>query len=76
MQVSIYQLLDSDEMKFDVPVYQRPYSWGTKQVFEMITDFKKAYEARQEYFLGAIVSAIPCIIQGEPVRNLGNFSRM
>ena len=36
---------------------RRPYSWGTKQIFEMLTDFKKAYEARQEYFLGAIVSA-------------------
>ena len=40
-QVSIYQLLDSDEMKFDVPVYQRPYSWQTKQVYEMLQDFYK-----------------------------------
>ena len=30
--MSLYQLFDSEEFKFDVPVYQRPYSWRTKQV--------------------------------------------
>lgn len=28
-------------------VYQRPYSWGTKQVFEMLQDFLSAYSAKQ-----------------------------
>ncbi|KAG1668863.1 hypothetical protein FOA52_004958 [Chlamydomonas sp. UWO 241] len=55
-QMSIYQLLDSDEMKFDIPVYQRPYSWHTKQVYEMLQDFYKAYASGQEYFIGAIVT--------------------
>ncbi|GAX73020.1 hypothetical protein CEUSTIGMA_g472.t1 [Chlamydomonas eustigma] len=55
-QMSIYQLLDSEDMKFDIPVYQRPYSWQTKQMFEMLQDFYKAYMAKQEYFLGAIVT--------------------
>jgi len=52
----VYQLLDSDEFKFDIPVYQRPYSWRTKQVYELTEDFLKAYHAKQEYFLGAIVT--------------------
>lgn len=47
VQVSIYQLLDSDEMKFDIPVYQRPYSWQSKQVYEMLTDFYRAYTSGQ-----------------------------
>lgn len=35
-QVALYQLFDNQEYKFDVPAYQRPYSWGTKQVYEML----------------------------------------
>jgi uncharacterized protein with ParB-like and HNH nuclease domain len=60
--MSIYQLLDSDDMKFDIPgrvavkqvsssnmsanvfhtaVYQRPYSWQTKQVHWMSIDIER-----------------------------------
>ncbi|GIL65536.1 hypothetical protein Vafri_19284 [Volvox africanus] len=55
-QVSLFQLFDSSEYKFDIPTYQRPYAWRTKQIYELLQDFVKAYESRQEYFLGAIVA--------------------
>jgi uncharacterized protein with ParB-like and HNH nuclease domain len=42
--------------RFDIPVYQRAYSWDTKQIFDMVNDFHKAYVSRSEYFLGAIVT--------------------
>lgn len=35
-QVSLYNLFSGREYQFDVPHYQRPYSWRTKQVFEML----------------------------------------
>ncbi|KAG2436156.1 hypothetical protein HYH02_011660 [Chlamydomonas schloesseri] len=55
-QVSLFQLFDSSEFVFDVPAYQRPYAWRTKQIYELLQDFVRAYESRQEYFLGAIVA--------------------
>lgn len=35
-QVSLFHLFDGQEYLFDVPHYQRPYSWQTKHVFEML----------------------------------------
>eukprot|EP00198_Chlamydomonas_reinhardtii_P001898 XP_001691234.1 predicted protein [Chlamydomonas reinhardtii] len=55
-RVSLFQLFDSSEFVFDVPPYQRPYAWRTKQIYELLQDFVRAYESRQEYFLGAIVA--------------------
>lgn len=31
-QVSLFELFDGDYFKFDIPEYQRPYSWRVKQV--------------------------------------------
>lgn len=55
-QVSIFSLFDGEEFKFDVPVYQRPYAWGTKQCYELLQDFLASYQAQSEYFLGAVVT--------------------
>ncbi|MEW5317537.1 MAG: hypothetical protein WDW38_008825 [Sanguina aurantia] len=55
-QVSVYQLFDNDDFKFDIPLYQRPYSWRTKHVWELMQDLLTAYNAKTEYFLGAIVT--------------------
>jgi hypothetical protein len=35
-QVSLYQLFDGQEFRFDIPAYQRPYSWTVKQVAELL----------------------------------------
>lgn len=31
-QVSLFQLFDGNDFMFDIPAYQRPYSWRNKQV--------------------------------------------
>lgn len=31
-QVSLFQLFDGNDFTFDIPAYQRPYSWRNKQV--------------------------------------------
>jgi hypothetical protein len=36
MQVSLFQLFDSSDYKFDIPTYQRPYAWRTKQIYELL----------------------------------------
>ncbi|GFR49038.1 hypothetical protein Agub_g11062, partial [Astrephomene gubernaculifera] len=55
-QVSLFQLFDSSDFRFDIPPYQRPYAWRNKQMYELLQDFLRAYQNRQEYFLGAIVA--------------------
>lgn len=34
--MSLFQLFDSSEFVFDVPPYQRPYAWRTKQIYELL----------------------------------------
>jgi hypothetical protein len=55
-QVSLFELFDGEAFTFTVPVYQRPYSWRHKQVFELLHDLEAAYNGGREYFLGAIVT--------------------
>ncbi len=49
---------------FEIPPYQRPFCWSTKQVHELLQDFMASYRARSEYFLGAIVT-----VRGDPDAN-------
>lgn len=51
MQVSLFQLFDGSNFKFDIPPYQRSYSWRTKQVYELLRDLHTAYTSKKEYFL-------------------------
>jgi len=55
-QASLFELFDGEAFTFTVPVYQRPYSWKHKQVFELLHDLEAAYNGGREYFLGAIVT--------------------
>ena len=46
----------SDEYRFKVPDYQRPYSWTHDQAGELFDDLVEAYQNDEEsYFLGSIV---------------------
>ena len=42
------------ENNLKVPIYQRPFAWGDKQVEELINDIKESIN-EDEYFLGTIV---------------------
>ena len=47
----------SNEYKFDIPFYQRPYAWTTDQVSELLDDLNDAMtrDLAAPYFLGSIV---------------------
>lgn len=47
-------LLFSSERFFRVPYYQRPFSWGSDEFIDLITDLTDA-QGDEEYFLGTIV---------------------
>lgn len=57
-QVSLLQLFDSSDYKFDIPTYQRPYAWRTKQIYELIQ--VGVLESRA---LGSKESRSPSILQ-------------
>nr|MBP3597975.1 DUF262 domain-containing protein [Eubacterium sp.] len=44
-------------MKINIPCYQRPYSWETKHITNLIIDFQKNKSENQneEYFIGSVV---------------------
>jgi hypothetical protein len=56
----------SDEFRFTMPMYQRPYSWTTEQAGEMFDDLLAAATAHESlddvdpYFLGSVV-----VVKGE-----------
>jgi hypothetical protein len=56
----IYKILSSDYY-FEIPYYQRPYSWGLDQVEELIDDLSHfafqndTFDDLKPYFLGSIV---------------------
>jgi len=49
MESTINKLFDSKNRKFEIPSYQRAYSWDDKQINQFIEDFKNA---ESQYYLG------------------------
>lgn len=61
-------------LKVNIPYYQRPYQWGEKEIENLINDFEKNSEYKEDksYFVGAIVlvsdsnrSCVPDLIDGQ-----------
>lgn len=53
---SIKQIFGDTDSYYQIPDYQRPYSWETKQVEELWDDIYSAMEkGEQTYFLGATI---------------------
>lgn len=55
-----------------IPPYQRPYSWGIEECYQIYQDFLDAYNSDSDYFIGNIILAIsekekktPRIIDGQ-----------
>ena len=40
---------------YDMPMYQRPYSWTLKNVDDLLGDLLNGYQTQSELFLGALV---------------------
>jgi len=41
---------------FNIPIYQRPYAWTTKEVEVLLMDFFNAYNNEKDYYIGNIVT--------------------
>jgi uncharacterized protein with ParB-like and HNH nuclease domain len=55
--LSIKKVFDSENY-YQIPSYQRPYSWENEQIDELWDDLFSAYEEKTpEYFLGSIIVA-------------------
>ena len=38
--------------KYNIPIYQRPYSWENEQVKQLLSDIEKSYNLYKEYTNG------------------------
>lgn len=47
----------SGEIEYRIPDFQRPYSWGYAECYQLYSDIFDAFEREEEFFLGNIVIA-------------------
>jgi uncharacterized protein with ParB-like and HNH nuclease domain len=53
---TISQVL-TEQFRYEIPPYQRPYSWGTEQAQDLLQDVEEAYENNdKEYFIGSLIT--------------------
>ncbi|GAA6164089.1 DUF262 domain-containing protein [Pelagimonas sp. KU-00592-HH] len=53
---SLGEIFGKDNYRFEIPAYQRPYSWTKKEAGELLEDVIEAMnEGRDQYFLGSLV---------------------
>lgn len=70
-QKSLSDILSKRE-QIIIPAYQRPYSWGIEECYQLYQDFLDAYNLKSDYFIGNIILAVsekekktPRIIDGQ-----------
>lgn len=56
-QKTIEGIFGSPNETYVIPMYQRPYSWGFDQLYELYKDLMSAYSEDEPYFLGNIIMA-------------------
>ncbi len=56
-QKTIEGIFGSPNETYVIPMYQRPYSWGFDQLYELFKDLMSAYNEDEPYFLGNIIMA-------------------
>ena len=54
---SLKNILVGDELFYQIPDYQRPYSWDKDNLSDLLNDLATAYESNREdtYFCGSLV---------------------
>ncbi|MBE2281200.1 MAG: DUF262 domain-containing protein, partial [Ignavibacteriaceae bacterium] len=57
--LTIKQLFGNADALYQIPRYQRPYSWGDEQLEKLWDDLIEAKESDPNYFLGSIITAKP-----------------
>ena len=53
---SFYELF-GEKAIYQIPAYQRPYSWGKKEVEDLIGDIEQAVQKNEDWFMGPIFTA-------------------
>jgi len=64
MEAKEYKILDilTENKKYIIPSYQRPYSWNAEQAEQLIRDIHESFlEESEEYFIGSLI----CIDKGK-----------
>ena len=56
-QKTIEGIFGAPNETYVIPMYQRPYSWGFDQFYELYKDLMGAYNDDESYFLGNIIIA-------------------
>lgn len=62
-----------DNLRYRIPVYQRPYSWGKQQIHSFVTDILTAFygrdgkreRGREPMFIGTMQISAPHLIDGK-----------
>lgn len=58
--LTIKELFGNADSLYQIPIYQRPYKWGSEQVEQLWDDLCEAYENDEpNYFLGSVITAKP-----------------
>lgn len=57
--LTIKALFGNQDALYQIPRYQRPYSWGDEQLEKLWDDIMEAKESEPNYFLGSIITAKP-----------------
>jgi len=57
--LTIKQLFGNTDALYQIPRYQRPYSWGDEQLEKLWEDLTEASEKDPNYFLGSVITAKP-----------------
>ena len=56
-QKTIEGIFCTNTEQYVIPAFQRPYSWGFDQFYELYRDLMGAYKENESYFLGNIIMA-------------------
>lgn len=59
LSLTIKQLFGNTDSLYQIPRYQRPYSWGDDQLEKLWDDLIEAHENDPYYFLGSVITAKP-----------------
>jgi uncharacterized protein with ParB-like and HNH nuclease domain len=57
--LTIGELFGNKDALYQIPRYQRPYSWGEEQLSKLWDDLRDAQQFEPNYFLGSVITAKP-----------------
>lgn len=57
--LTVKQLFGNTDSLYQIPRYQRPYSWSNEQLEKLWDDLIEARESELNYFLGSVITARP-----------------